>query len=189
MSSLKVTVQTPSGEPAGGVPLVIYRRQRVPPYSQRGFTDANGECAFGSLPPGRYIVSASTPFGPDDLAELRRDTPAVVERLFPDYVEIYERLGWGMFPAVDRVYVNARARVDLGWEPRYDFRHALDRLRAGENPWSTLATSVGAKGYHPVIVTDMDSCIGCAACAIICPDVVFTVYRKKRQPKAAATIE
>jgi nucleoside-diphosphate-sugar epimerase len=99
---------------------------------------------------GRYVVSATTPFGPGDLAELRRDAPAVVERLFPDYPDIYERLGWRMFPEIDRVYVNAQARAELGWEPRYDFRHALDLLRAGEMPRSALATSVGAKGYHPV---------------------------------------
>ena len=96
------------------------------------------------------MVSATTPFGPDDLSELRRDAPAVVERLFPDYREVYERLGWAMFPGIDRVYVNARARRDLQWEPRYDFRHALDRLRTGAEPRSALATSVGAKGYHPV---------------------------------------
>jgi UDP-glucose 4-epimerase len=99
---------------------------------------------------GRYIVSATTPFVPDDLAELRRDAPAVVERLFPDYADVYAALGWRMFPGIDRVYVNDRARAELGWEPRYDFRHALDLLRAGEVPRSTLATSVGAKGYHPV---------------------------------------
>jgi UDP-glucose 4-epimerase len=99
---------------------------------------------------GRYVVSATTPFAPGDLAELRRNAPAVVERLFPDYPEVYARLGWRMFPAVDRVYVNDRARAELDWEPRYDFRHALDLLRAGQEPRSTLATSVGAKGYHPV---------------------------------------
>ena len=98
---------------------------------------------------GRYVVSATTPFAPGDLVELRRDAPAVVERLFPDYPQIYRELGWTMLPGIDRVYVNDRARADLGWEPRYDFRHALDLLRAGENPRSTLATSVGAKGYHP----------------------------------------
>jgi UDP-glucose 4-epimerase len=97
---------------------------------------------------GRYVVSATTPFGRGDLEELRRDAPAVVERLFPDYPEIYGTLGWHMLPGIDRVYVNDRARADLGWEPRYDFRHALDLLRAGEIPRSTLATSVGAKGYH-----------------------------------------
>jgi UDP-glucose 4-epimerase len=99
---------------------------------------------------GRYVVSATTPFAPGDLDELRRNAPAVVERLFPDYLEVYARLGWRMFPAVDRVYVNDRARAELDWEPRYDFRHALDLLRAGQEPRSTLATSVGAKGYHSV---------------------------------------
>jgi UDP-glucose 4-epimerase len=98
---------------------------------------------------GRYVVSATTPFAPGDLAELRRNAPAVVERLFPDYTDVYARLGWRMFPGIDRVYVNARAREELGWEPRYDFRHAIDLLRAGGVPRSTLATSVGAKGYHP----------------------------------------
>ena len=98
---------------------------------------------------GRYVVSATTPFGPDDLAELRRDAPAVVERLFPGYVDVYRDLGWRMLPAIDRVYVNTRARADLRWEPRYDFGHALDLLRAGADPRSALATSVGAKGYHP----------------------------------------
>ena len=99
---------------------------------------------------GRYVISATTPFGPDDLAELHRNAPAVVERLVPGYREIYDRLGWRMFPQIDRVYVNARARADLGWEPRYDFASALDLLRAGAEPRSALATSVGAKGYHPV---------------------------------------
>jgi len=110
-------------------------------------------CALDSAPEigfGRYIVSATTPFVPDDLAELRRNAPAVVERLFPAYADVYAALGWRMFPAIDRVYVNDRARAELGWEPRYDFRHALDLLRAGEIPRSALATSVGAKGYHPV---------------------------------------
>jgi len=98
---------------------------------------------------GRYVVSATTPFGPGDLAELRRDAAAVVERLFPDYVDVYRELGWRMLPTIDRVYVNDRARADLRWTPRYDFRHALDLLRAGREPRSALATSIGAKGYHP----------------------------------------
>jgi UDP-glucose 4-epimerase len=98
---------------------------------------------------GWYVVTATTPFTPGDLAELRRDAPAVVERLFPDYRDVYDRLGGRMFPGIDRVYVNTRARADLGWAPRYDFRHALDLLRAGDVPRSALATSVGAKGYHP----------------------------------------
>jgi hypothetical protein len=53
-----------------------------------------------------------------------------------------------MFDSIERVYVNAAARVDLGWEPRYDFAYALDRLAAGEEWRSPLALAVGAKGYH-----------------------------------------
>jgi UDP-glucose 4-epimerase len=97
---------------------------------------------------GRYIVSATTPFRPVDLADLRSDAPRVVRRLFPDYEEIYGRLGWSMLPSLDRVYVNVRAREDLGWRPSYDFEHALRSLRAGEDPRSPLALTVGKKGYH-----------------------------------------
>ncbi len=99
---------------------------------------------------GRYIVSATTPFTRGDLAELRADAPAVVRRLFPDYEATYAERGWSMFPSIDRVYDNARAREELGWAPRYDFRHALDRVAAGEEPRSELAVAVGAKGYHAV---------------------------------------
>jgi UDP-glucose 4-epimerase len=99
---------------------------------------------------GRYIVSATTPFTRADLAELRTDAPATVRRLFPDYEAIYAERGWRMFPAVDRVYDNGRARAELGWRPKYDFRHALELLAAGEEPRSELARAVGAKGYHAV---------------------------------------
>ena len=97
---------------------------------------------------GRYIVSATSPFRPDDLAELRRDAGGVVARLFPDYEAEYARRGWRMFPTIDRVYVNDRARKELGCQPRYDFAHVLERLRAGEDPHSALARTVGSKGYH-----------------------------------------
>jgi UDP-glucose 4-epimerase len=99
---------------------------------------------------GRYIISATTPFSAEDLAQLRADAPAVLRRLFPAYAEVYERLGWRMFPSIERVYDNAAARLELGWTPRYDFRHALDRLKSGEDPRSELAVAVGAKGYHAV---------------------------------------
>jgi nucleoside-diphosphate-sugar epimerase len=97
----------------------------------------------------KLIVSATAPFAPDDLATLGADAPAVVRRLFPQYEALYAQRGWRMFPALDRVYVNARAREQLGWEPRYDFGLALERLAAGEDPRSPLARAVGAKGYHP----------------------------------------
>ena len=97
---------------------------------------------------GRYIISATTPFTPADLAQVRDDAPAVVRRLHPEYVDVYAARGWRMFDGIERVYVNERARRDLGWEPRYDFAYALERLAAGEEWRSELALSVGAKGYH-----------------------------------------
>jgi nucleoside-diphosphate-sugar epimerase len=97
---------------------------------------------------GKYIVSATTPFTRADLAELRDDAPAVVRRLFPDYEAEYGRRGWRMFPSIGRVYVNARARAELGWTPRHDFRTVLDALAAGEDPRSPLARAIGMKGYH-----------------------------------------
>jgi nucleoside-diphosphate-sugar epimerase len=97
---------------------------------------------------GRYIISATTPFFRDDLADLHLNAPAVVRRRVPDHEAEYARRGWKMFPGIDRVYVNDRARKELGWCPRYDFRHVLERLKAGADFRSPLAQAVGSKGYH-----------------------------------------
>lgn len=98
---------------------------------------------------GRYIISATTPFTPDDLFDLRVNAPLVVKRIFPDYEEEYVCRGWKMFSSIERVYVNDRARADLGWCPRYDFRYVLDSLKIGGELRSALARAVGSKGYHP----------------------------------------
>jgi UDP-glucose 4-epimerase len=50
-----------------------------------------------------FIISAKTPFSPDDCAALIVDAPGVVARYFPHYPELYARLGWTMFDAIDRV--------------------------------------------------------------------------------------
>jgi UDP-glucose 4-epimerase len=98
----------------------------------------------------RYIISATSPFTPDDMTAIRTDLPSVVRRLYPDFEEIYSAHGWRMFAAIERTYVTGRARSELGWAPRYDFRFALDRLVGGEDPRSPLARTIGAKGYHEV---------------------------------------
>jgi UDP-glucose 4-epimerase len=97
---------------------------------------------------GKYIISATTPFTPADLPELRDKAPQVLERQLPGYVAEYARQKWKMFPGIDRVYVNERARRDLGWKPKHDFAAILDRLRAGDGWRSDLARQVGSKGYH-----------------------------------------
>jgi UDP-glucose 4-epimerase len=96
----------------------------------------------------RFIISATSPFERQDVADLARDAPAVVGRRVAGYETEYRRRGWSMLPSVDRVYVNERARSGLGWKPRYTFGSALARLRADEDFRSPLAVAVGSKGYH-----------------------------------------
>ena len=96
----------------------------------------------------RYIISATTPFLPEDLAVLRRNAPEVLSRRVPGYEAEYAHRGWKMLPALDRVYVNERARRELGWQPRHDFRSLIDRLKAGGDFRSALARLIGSKGYH-----------------------------------------
>jgi 2-oxoglutarate ferredoxin oxidoreductase subunit delta len=38
---------------------------------------------------------------------------------------------------------------------------------------------VNGKGYHFAYMEKPDDCTGCVNCAIVCPDGVITVYRKK----------
>jgi UDP-glucose 4-epimerase len=97
---------------------------------------------------GRYIISATTPFLPEDLFDLRTNAPLVMRRRFPEYAAEYARRGWSMFSSIDRVYVNEKARRDLDWKPRYDFEYVLRRLRSNEEFRSALSVRVGSKGYH-----------------------------------------
>lgn len=98
---------------------------------------------------GKFIITATTPFMRDDLAELGLDAPSVLRRRVPAYEAVYAAQGWKMLPALDRVYVNDRARTVLGWSPRFDFQHVLRSLSAGQDPRSELTRLIGSKGYHP----------------------------------------
>jgi nucleoside-diphosphate-sugar epimerase len=102
-----------------------------------------GEIGFG-----RFVVSATSPFVREDLALLGADAPAAVRRRVPGAEAVLARRGWRLPERIDRVYVNDRARSALGWEPRWTFGVALERLADGEDPRSELARAVGAKGYH-----------------------------------------
>ena len=97
---------------------------------------------------GKYIISATTPFEKKHLLALKKDAQQVVKSLYPDFESLYARLGWKMFPTIGRVYVNEKARKELGWKPKYDFGYILDRLKAGGDFKSELAEAIGSKGYH-----------------------------------------
>lgn len=129
----------------------LYRRADVEDVVRAHLLAAERAPALGF---GSYIISATTPFQPEDLAQLRLDAPAVVRRRVPEYADAYERRGWTMLPGIGRVYVNELARRDLGWRPRYDFKAVVGRLRSGEDPRSPLAQAIGSKGYHAEVFAD-----------------------------------
>jgi nucleoside-diphosphate-sugar epimerase len=96
----------------------------------------------------KFIISATTPFTLTDLRELRTGAAAVLKRRVPRFEAIYRAKGWTAPAAIDRVYVNDRARERLGWTPLYDFERILQHLEDDTDPRSDLAQVIGRKGYH-----------------------------------------
>jgi UDP-glucose 4-epimerase len=102
----------------------------------------------------RYIISATSPFSPNDVFELRTNALAVVRQYVPDFEVEYARRNWKMLPTIDRVYINQLARTELDWQPRYDFQYLIDRLKANEDIRSPLARLIGFKRYHAETFTE-----------------------------------
>lgn len=102
----------------------------------------------------RFIITATTPFQPEDAAELRGRAADVLARRVPDAPAMLAELGWTITPDFDRVYDNALARARLGWAPRHDFASTLARV-AETGEWrSPLAVEIGRKGYHEKVFAD-----------------------------------
>jgi UDP-glucose 4-epimerase len=129
----------------------LYRRVDIEDVVSAHLLAAKHAAAIGFR---KYIISATTPFRPSDLAELRANAPGVVLQRVPEYEAEYHRRQWKMFPSIDRVYVNERARNELGWVPRHDFDSIIDRLKRDEDVSSPLAQLVGSKGYHAEVFAD-----------------------------------
>ena len=98
---------------------LLYRRADIADVAEAHLLAAARAPALGF---GRFIVSATTPFTPDDLPALRRDAAAVVARRFPAAAALYAARDWRLFPTIDRVYVNAAARAALDWRPALRLR-------------------------------------------------------------------
>ena len=129
----------------------LYRRVDIKDVVSAHLLAAEQAAALGFR---KYIISATTPFRRSDLAQLRVNAPLVVRQRVPDYEAEYGRRQWRMFPSIDRVYANERARNELGWAPRYDFNSILEQLKADEDMRSPLAQLVGSKGYHAQVFSD-----------------------------------
>lgn len=103
---------------------------------------------------GKYIISSTSPFEQQHLMELHTDAYAVVEKIFPNFKYLFAKKGWKMLPKIDRVYVNEKARHELGWKPKYDFNYVLDCISADKDFRSQLSLDVGIKGYHAETFTE-----------------------------------
>lgn len=97
---------------------------------------------------GKYIISATTPFNRTHLLALQSDTSKILTPIYPDFSLTYAKQGWKMFPQIGRVYVNEKARKELGWQPKYDFAWVLKCLQDGVDFRSPLAKEIGIRGYH-----------------------------------------
>ncbi|PZU60255.1 MAG: NAD-dependent epimerase/dehydratase [Sphingobium sp.] len=85
----------------------------------------------GGLGCETFILSAPTPFGRDDVADLMADAPAVIARYFPQAAALYARHGWTLPGHIDRVYDAGKAQRLLGFRCRTDFVAVLDALANG----------------------------------------------------------
>ena len=36
---------------------------------------------------------------------------------------------------------------------------------------------INKKGHHPVEIIDMEACVACTSCAIMCPDCIITIEK------------
>lgn len=95
-----------------------------------------------------YIISATSPFSIEDLNQLNQNADELIKKMYPGLAKKFTELQWQFFKQIDRVYVNDRARMDLGWEPKFDFCKVTSDIAGGRLHLSNLVSLIGSKGYH-----------------------------------------
>src|ERR1700735_384762 len=90
-----VQVRSAYGDVNAKVNEFLYRRVDLEDVVSAHLLAAQQAAAIGFR---KYIISATTPFRPRDLAELRVDAARVVGRRVPGYEAEYDRRQWRMFP-------------------------------------------------------------------------------------------
>jgi nucleoside-diphosphate-sugar epimerase len=86
---------------------------------------------------GTFILSAPSPFAPDDVAALKADAPAMIARYFPDAAALYVGRGWQLPQSIDRVY-------DAGLSER--FGGAVRRIGMG---FGARPRRAAGRAHHP----------------------------------------
>jgi UDP-glucose 4-epimerase len=80
---------------------------------------------------GTFVISAPTPFGPDEAVELKHDAAAVVLRHFPQAAGLYDKQGWALPRSIGRVYDSRLAEDRLGFRCQTDFAAILEAVANG----------------------------------------------------------
>jgi nucleoside-diphosphate-sugar epimerase len=73
-----------------------------------------------------YVISAATPFVPEDCGALLNDAAGLIRRRLPHVADRFERLGWPLPRSIGRVYSPALASAELGFCPLFNIDHVLD---------------------------------------------------------------
>ena len=76
-----------------------------------------------------FVLSAPTPFTPNDALDLKHDARAVITRYYPDAADLYAKRGWQLPAHIGRVYDARHATERLGFTCATTFETVLDALR------------------------------------------------------------
>ncbi|MEO1729415.1 MAG: NAD(P)-dependent oxidoreductase [Pseudomonadota bacterium] len=80
------------------------------------------------VPFDRFILSGATPFLPEDVEALANDPRSVLALRAPEILAAMDARGWPVPPKIDRVYSSAKAKAQLGWAPRWDWREVMAQV-------------------------------------------------------------
>lgn len=103
--------------------MACYRLHRG--IDRRDVAEAHALALERRGPPATYVISATTPFEPEDCDELLTDAPAVIARRYPGLIGRMAANGWSAPRSVDRVYDSSLAQRELGFSPRLDVESCL----------------------------------------------------------------
>lgn len=74
---------------------------------------------FATREPTPLIVSCSSPFRRADCLALGREADKLIRKRCPGLARQFDRLGWPLPAAIDRVYDSREARRRWNWQPRF----------------------------------------------------------------------
>lgn len=98
--------------------MALYRLHRG--IDVRDVAEAHAQAlAAGGAAASTHLVSAATPFLPEDAPALAQDAPAVLARRAPALVAEFQRRGWALPRRIGRVVDAAASAQALGWTSRH----------------------------------------------------------------------